>query len=63
MVRRVGKAAGLFLTDFRYVTQVAEQVPASWDRAQARQELLGRAGRELARTGPELARVGFDDEA
>ena len=28
-------SAGIFLTDFRYVTQVAEQVSPLWDRRQA----------------------------
>ena len=61
-----GEGPGIFLTDFRYVSQVAEQVPASWDFAQAAQELLG-AGLgdnfEKAWAGPGTARVGFDDEA
>ena len=58
-----GGSAGVFLTDFRYVTQVAEQVPPLWDRRQATQELLGPA---LAEHFPQwdgegTPRVGFDD--
>ena len=56
-------SAGIFLTDFRYVSQVAEQVSPLWDRRQATQELLGPA---LAEHFPEVngaapPRVGFDD--
>lgn len=56
-------AAGIFLTDFRYVTQVAEQVSPLWDRRQATQELLGPALTEHFPDwdGPALPRVGFDD--
>ena len=58
-------SAGIFLTDFRYVTQVADQVSPLWDRRQATQELLGPA---LAEHFPDwdgaaLPRVGFDDGA
>jgi Xaa-Pro aminopeptidase len=58
-----GDSAGIFLTDFRYVTQVAEQVPPLWDRRKATQELLGPA---LAEHFPQWdgegrPRVGFDD--
>lgn len=56
-------SSGIFLTDFRYVTQVAQQVPPLWDRRQATQELLGPALAEhLPRwEGEGRPRVGFDD--
>ena len=56
-------SAGIFLTDFRYVSQVAEQVSPLWDRRQATQELLGPALAEHFPDwgGPSLPRVGFDD--
>lgn len=56
-------ASGVFLTDFRYVTQAAEQVAPLWDRRQATQELLGPALAEHFPVwdGPGLPRVGFDD--
>jgi Xaa-Pro aminopeptidase len=56
-------SAGIFLTDFRYVTQVTEQVSPLWDRRQATQELLGPALAEHFPDweGPALPRVGFDD--
>jgi Xaa-Pro aminopeptidase len=57
--------SGLFLTDFRYVSQAAEQVAPLWDRLQATQELLGPALAEHFPSwdGPGLPRVGFDDAA
>ncbi len=57
------ESAGVFLTDFRYVTQVAEQVSPLWDRRQATQELLGPALAEHFPDwdGPQPPRVGFDD--
>ena len=61
-----GDGPGLFLTDFRYVSQVAEQVQPEWDFAQAAQELLGPGlGENFDRawSGPQAAKVGFDDEA
>ena len=58
-------SAGVFLTDFRYVAQAADQVPPLWDRRQAAQELLGPALGEhfpdWDGAGP--PRVGFDDAA
>lgn len=58
-----GGSAGIFLTDFRYVTQVAEQVPPLWDRRQATQELVGPALAEHFPDwdGESMPRVGFDD--
>ncbi len=58
-----GGASGVFLTDFRYVTQAAEQVAPLFDRRQATQELLGPALAEHFPVwdGPGLPRVGFDD--
>ena len=55
--------AGIFLTDFRYLTQVADQVSPLWDRRQATQELLGPALEEHFPDwdGPAAPRVGFDD--
>ena len=54
---------GVFVTDFRYVTQASEQVPPLWDRRQATQELLGAGLGEHFPVwdGPGLPRVGFDD--
>ncbi len=57
--------ARIFLSDFRYTAQVQEQVPPSWDRREAAQELVGPALAEhlppaSAATRP---RVGFDDRA
>lgn len=56
-------SAGVFLTDFRYVTQAADQVAPLWDRRQATQELLGPALAEHFPDwdGAERPRVGFDD--
>ncbi len=57
--------ARIVLTDFRYVTQIAEQVDDSWDRRQAKQELIGPAlADHLPEAGGErLPRVGFDDRS
>lgn len=56
--------SGVFLTDFRYLTQAADQVAPLWDRRQATQELLGPALAEHLPDwdGPGLPRVGFDDD-
>jgi Xaa-Pro aminopeptidase len=53
----------LFLTDFRYVTQAAEQVDASYEREVASNELLeGLAGALVPeRLGRPRLRLGFDD--
>lgn len=61
-----GGSHGLFLTDFRYVTQVAAQVSGDWNVRQAAQELLGAGLAEhfaAAWSASEPARLGFDDEA
>ncbi len=57
--------ARIVLTDFRYVTQIAEQVDGSWDRRQAKQELIGPAlADHLPQAGGDrLPRVGFDDRS
>ena len=57
--------ARIVLTDFRYTTQIAEQVPPTWDRRQATQELSGAALSEHLpqSAGDGLPRVGFDDRA
>ena len=58
-------ALRIFLSDFRYTTQVSEQVPPTWDRREATQELVGPALAEhLPPAGDErLPRVGFEDRA
>jgi Xaa-Pro aminopeptidase len=58
-----GSHAGIFLTDFRYVAQVADQVPPLWDRRQAAQELMGAALAEHLPPweGERPPRVGFDE--
>jgi Xaa-Pro aminopeptidase len=53
-----GGGERLFLTDFRYLTQSAEQVPGAWARDIA-QELLGAVAAKLPAEGP--LRLGFDD--
>ena len=61
-----GPSPGLFLTDFRYVTQVAEQVAGDWRVMQASQELLGPGLAEhfgALWESDEPARLGFDDGA
>ncbi len=61
-----GPGPGLFLTDFRYAAQVADQVAGDWRVLQASQELLGRGLAEhfgAAWTTEAPARVGFDDDA
>jgi Xaa-Pro aminopeptidase len=52
---------GIFLTDFRYVTQVQSQVDAAWDRRQVAQELLGPGIAEQLEPGEAPIRLGFDD--
>jgi Xaa-Pro aminopeptidase len=47
----------IFLTDFRYLTQSAEQVP-DWDRQIAQSDLLAGVARALGEDGPR--RLGFD---
>lgn len=58
-------SAGVFITDFRYVAQVTEQVPPLWDRRQATQELIGPALAEHFPPweGERLTRMGFDDRS
>jgi Xaa-Pro aminopeptidase len=51
-----------FLTDFRYATQSAEQVPAIYDRQVVQLDLLEAAARQLAEQG-RGGRLGFDDGA
>jgi Xaa-Pro aminopeptidase len=50
----------LFLTDFRYLTQAAEQVPG-YDRRQASQDLLQGAADAVAEETQGDLRLGFDD--
>ncbi|HEU0250690.1 MAG TPA: Xaa-Pro peptidase family protein [Solirubrobacteraceae bacterium] len=53
-----------FITDFRYDTQSAEQVPAEFEREIAPADLLEAAARELGRGGGLGGRsLGFDDAA
>lgn len=51
----VGPDVRVFLTDFRYVEQAAEQVPG-YERARAGHDLLGAAAERLE------GRVGFEDQ-
>jgi Xaa-Pro aminopeptidase len=56
------RAEHRFFTDFRYVTQSAEQVPGEIQREIAPGELLEAAARALAEGGAEGAQtLGFDD--
>ncbi len=55
----LGPGLRRFVTDFRYLTQSAEQLDAAWER-QIAQDLLERA---VQRLPPELRRLGFDDAA
>jgi Xaa-Pro aminopeptidase len=60
-----GDPSRLFLTDFRYLTQSAEQLDGGWERAIA-QEILPAAGVALGAPeegAAEPLRVGFDDAA
>ena len=54
-----GAGEALFLTDFRYVEQASEQLPAGWTVEKASLDLLG-AGLGEATSGVQLGRVGFD---
>jgi Xaa-Pro aminopeptidase len=51
-----------FLTDFRYATQSAEQVPALYEREIVQLDLLETAAQELSEQ-PSGGRLGFDDAA
>jgi Xaa-Pro aminopeptidase len=53
----------LFLTDFRYLTQSAAQVPALYERRIVQGELLEGAAEDLIARHPAGARLGFDDAA
>ena len=54
----VGDGRRVFLTDFRYLSQSAEQVP-DWDREIASNDLLAGVARVLGDGG--AVRVGYDD--
>jgi Xaa-Pro aminopeptidase len=54
----VGRDTRVFVTDFRYVEQAAEEVDPSYERRQDQNDLFGRLGEVLP--GGELA-LGFDD--
>jgi Xaa-Pro aminopeptidase len=58
LVAAEGERPHLFVTDFRYATQSAEQVPPAFQVEIAEGELLGGAGRLLADEGGTL---GFED--
>ena len=51
----IGPAIRLFLTDFRYVEQAAEQVP-DYERRRAGRDLIGDVAERLS------GRVGFEDQ-
>jgi|SRR5579884_1641962 len=55
----VGPALRVFITDFRYVEQAAEEVDASFERVRAPQDLLDFVGEVLS--GDDPIRLGFDD--
>jgi Xaa-Pro aminopeptidase len=50
-----------FFTDFRYATQAAEQVPASFHREVVSGELLDAAARSLTGGETHAGRLGFDE--
>ena len=56
----VGPEQRTFLTDFRYLSQSAEQVP-DWEREIASNDLLAGVARALRTNGDGPPRVGFDD--
>jgi Xaa-Pro aminopeptidase len=51
----VGPGVRLFFTDFRYVTQAAEQVPDEFERLRGKRDLLGEVSERLS------GRAGFED--
>ena len=51
----VGRDLRLFVTDFRYVEQAQEQVPAAFEKARGKAELAEEAVKRMS------GRVGFDD--
>jgi len=59
------EATRIVLSDFRYTTQIEEQVPPIWDRREATQELVGPALAEHLppAAGDALPRLGFEDRA
>lgn len=53
----------LFLTDFRYATQIESEVADEFDRAIGRADLIADLGRRLEHHGGErLRRLGFEDD-
>jgi Xaa-Pro aminopeptidase len=52
--------ARLFLTDFRYAAQAAEQVAPAWQREIVSQDLLEGVGRALSQLDADGGRLGFD---
>src|SRR5205085_12023062 len=54
----VGPERRTFITDFRYLSQAAEQVP-TWNREIAANDLLAGVARAIGEDGE--PRVGFDD--
>jgi Xaa-Pro aminopeptidase len=63
VVGEPGLGLRLFLTDFRYLTQAAEQVDATYEREAASNDLLEGLGPRLLpeRVGRPGLRLGFDD--
>jgi Xaa-Pro aminopeptidase len=55
----IGGGAAVFVTDFRYVEQAAEEVDPAFEQVRAPQELLESLPDLLASDGP--MRLGFDD--
>ena len=51
----IGRDLRLFFTDFRYVTQAAEQVPPEFERIRGKRDLLGEVAERIS------GRVGFED--
>jgi Xaa-Pro aminopeptidase len=57
----VGPRTRMFITDFRYVEQAAEEVDPSFQRRRAPQDLLDAIPNELAADGAGPTRLGFED--
>jgi Xaa-Pro aminopeptidase len=63
LIAAQGGAVQRFFTDFRYATQVEEQVPDLFEREVVSLDLLEVAARELGERAPEGGRFGFDETA
>ena len=52
----------LFLTDFRYATQVETEVDDAFERRIGKADLIADLARALAEFGPKAQRLGFEDD-